>query len=168
MTTLRSLIDRVLGVLLVLIMGALVVIVSWQVFARYILDGSGAWTEESSRFLLIWLALLGAAYATGQRVHLAIDLFPNLSPTKKRWRAVILNLCMLLFAVLGLIVGGARLVYVILDLKQLTPSLQVPMGLIYLAAPLAGLFITIYALDDLLRSLRGEVIEEGQPAEDGQ
>ena len=61
-------------------MGFMVLNVSWQVLTRYlaqfhIIDQASTATEELARFLLIWLGLLGASYATGQKMHLAIDLW---------------------------------------------------------------------------------------------
>jgi TRAP-type C4-dicarboxylate transport system permease small subunit len=160
MKAVRKFIDKLLEVILVLVMTVLVAVVFWQVVARYLLSGTGAWTEELSRFLLIWLALLGAAYGTGQGVHLAIDLFPNLSTFKKRWRNLIINACILLFAVFGMIGGGLRLVIDVLTLDQLAASLQIPIGYIYIAAPAAGFCMALYALDDLINTWRNVTTDE--------
>lgn len=40
-----------------------------QVISRYVLQTSLAWTEELARYLFIWLAALGAAYAFKTRAH---------------------------------------------------------------------------------------------------
>lgn len=44
----------------------------WQILSRYVLGSPSIITEELSRFLLIWAAMLGAAYAFGSKEQLAI------------------------------------------------------------------------------------------------
>lgn len=51
---------------------AIVVVTFTQVLSRYVLQTSLAWTEELARYLFIWLASLGAAYAFKTRSHFLI------------------------------------------------------------------------------------------------
>ncbi len=51
---------------------AIVVITFVQVLSRYVLQTSLAWTEELARYLFIWLASLGAAFAFKTRSHFLI------------------------------------------------------------------------------------------------
>ena len=69
-------IDSLLGKTLTVIMGLMVLNVLLQVFARF-LRIQVDFTEEVAGFLLIWVGLLGASYATGKGMHLAIDLLPR-------------------------------------------------------------------------------------------
>ena len=48
--------------------------VLWQVFSRYVLNNPATFTEEVSRFAVIWLSLLGTAYACGKLEHMAYNL----------------------------------------------------------------------------------------------
>ncbi len=50
----------------------IVVVTFVQVLSRYVLQTSLAWTEELARYLFIWLASLGAAYAFKTRSHFLI------------------------------------------------------------------------------------------------
>ena len=69
--------DAVLNSVLITLMVALVAAVSWQVISRYVFASPSSWTEEVARFLMIWVGLLGAAYAFRSGVHLGFDLLPN-------------------------------------------------------------------------------------------
>ncbi len=60
-----GLLEWTLCVLLV----AIVAVTFLQVISRYVLQTSLAWTEELARYLFIWLAALGAAYAFKTRSH---------------------------------------------------------------------------------------------------
>ena len=81
----KAKIDTYLGYFLILLMAIMTMDVLWGVLTRYAFGSQADWTEELARFLLIWIGILGAAYASGQRMHLAIDLLhPSLSPKGQR------------------------------------------------------------------------------------
>lgn len=154
---LRKVIDNILGKFLVFIMSVLVIDVLWQVFSRYILNAPSDFTDELAGFLLIWVGLVGAAYATGTKQHLAIDILPSkLPPEKRRIVDIIINIFIFLFAVSVLIVGGTWLVYTRFYLGQLSAALEIPLGYVYLVLPLSGLLISYYALDDIATILKSK------------
>ena len=76
--------DRLLELALILLMGANVINVLWQVFTRFVLKDPSSFTEELARFLLIWVGLLGASYAAGKKMHLAIDVALQALKDKKK------------------------------------------------------------------------------------
>jgi len=161
LTKLRAMVDRGLGWILVVLMSAMVLNVLWQVFTRFVLRSPSSYTEEIARYLLIWVGLLGASYAAGKRLHLAIDLLPaRLEGPSKRYLALFIESCAFLFALFVLVVGGSRLVRLTLILGQHSAALQVPLGYVYLALPLAGLLIMFYsavsAADEIRKLQQGE------------
>lgn len=154
----RGIVDSVLAKAVAVLMGALVLAVLWQVFTRFVVRDPSSWTEELARYLMIWVGLLGAAYAAGRHKHLAVDILAGkLSGNRARLLRIIVSLCAILFAMSALFGGGMRLVWVMLKLGQTSASLQVPLGYVYLALPLSGLLITFYATLDLRRDLRRRV-----------
>ena len=147
----RKQIDRILSGFLIGVMALMVVNVTWQVVSRYVLGDSSSWTEELTRFLLIWVGLLGAAYAAGQRLHLAIDLLPRrLEGRPARRLDIVIQALMAFFALLAMVIGGSRLVYLTLTLKQTSAALGLPLGYVYLVLPLSGLLIIYYSLANIL------------------
>ena len=155
MTHTRNLLDRFLSVLVATLMAALVLDVLWQIFTRFILEDPSSWTEELARYLMIWVGLIGAAYATGRRMHLSLDLLPS-TLTGKRTHVlrILIESFVLIFALTALLAGGIRLVWVVLTLGQTSASLQLPLGYVYLAVPLSGLFIAWYTVLDLIDELK--------------
>lgn len=143
--------DRILEFLLITLMALLVFDVVWQVFTRYILRNPSSYTDELARFLLIWVGLLGAAYAHGKKMHLAIDLLPQaLKGNQKLFLDVLIQLLVMLFAVMVMCIGGGRLVYITLYLEQYSPSLQVPLGFIYMIIPVSGVLMIYYGCYHIL------------------
>ena len=148
----KTKIDYYLGRFLALLMGVMTVDVLWGVFTRYAMGNQASWSEELARFLLIWIGILGAAYASGQNMHLAIDLLmPKLTETNQRRLKVLINTLIILFALTVLVIGGARLMYITNVLGQLSPALRVPMYVVYSVMPLSGLLVIYYKIVDLKR-----------------
>ena len=143
----RESVDRWLGYALMLLMAVSVLNVLWQVFIRFILQDPSSYTEELARFLLVWIGLLGASYASGKGMHLAIDYFAlKFHPAIQRLVALIIQGLVFLFALSVMVIGGIRLVYITLVLDQTSAALQVQLGYVYLVLPLSGIIIIFYAL----------------------
>lgn len=154
-------VDYALAWLLVILMGASVVNVLWQVTTRFVLGDPSAFTDELARYLLIWIGLMGGAYASGRRLHLAIDLLPMKLAGKPSGAilSMFISGVVFLFALLVLVIGGIRLVYIVSVLGQASAALQVPLGVVYAVIPISGLFIMYYSLTFIyehLRILQGE------------
>ncbi len=66
--------DKTLSAICIGLFALLVVIVTWQVFTRQVLNDPSAWSETLARYVFIWLGLLGSALVFGERGHIAIDL----------------------------------------------------------------------------------------------
>lgn len=145
--------DQTLRAILIGCVLVLVTCVTWQVASRYFLNAPSTVTDEIGRFTLMWFALLAAAYVLGQRRHLAIDLLVGLkSGPLKRARATLLTALVALFA-LALLVGGWLLATKTLSTGQVTPTLRLPMGYVYLAVPVSALLMLIYCIDILRTAL---------------
>lgn len=143
----HKIVDYLLEKILVILMAVMVLDVVWQVTARYILQSPSSFTDELARFLLIWIGLLGAGYASGKHMHLAIDLLPaKLDPVPRNKLQIFINTLIGLFALLAMVIGGIRLMYITLSLGQTSAALGIPLGLVYLAVPLSGFIILFYAI----------------------
>jgi TRAP-type C4-dicarboxylate transport system permease small subunit len=154
-------VDKVLEKVLIALMVVLVLDVLWQVIARYlnkflvnhmnfhIPTGFYSFTDELAGFLLIWVALMGAAYATGKKQHLAIDLLSDkLKPANRVILRKVINSLIFIFAVSVMVTGGSWLVYTRFYLGQLSSAMEIPIGAVYLVLPLSGLLITYYVVYD--------------------
>lgn len=157
MNAFRLILDRLLGSIICVLMAVMVLNVVWQVFTRFVLGTPSSFTEEAARYMMIWAGLLGAAYAAGQKAHLALDLLTaNLTGSRKRLSDLFIHFSALLFSVGVLGWGGGRLVWIQLSLGQQSAALQWKLGYVYMAVALSGLFITLYSLLGLVETLRGD------------
>lgn len=157
MNKLINVIDKILEWLVVILMIVLVVDVTWQVVSRYLLGEASSFSEEVARYLLIWIGLLGSAYAYRKNMHLAFDLFTDKATGKvKYWMELTIHLFIIFFSAIVLIMGGWYLVQLTWELNQLSASLQISLAYVYFALPLSGVLIVFYALNFLK-----QIISEG-------
>lgn len=162
LAALRNALARMLDWMLIVALTALVLDVVWGVFSRYVLSAQAKWTEELARFLLIWVSMLGSAVAFGAKAHLGVDfLVEKFHPSARRLMSVVVNLIVLGFAVSIFIVGGTAVVRDALAMEQTTPALGLKMGHVYLALPLAGFFMVIFVLENLLEDLASKEASDG-------
>jgi TRAP-type C4-dicarboxylate transport system permease small subunit len=119
-----------------------------------------AWTDEASRFLMIWVAAFGWVLATRSHAHIRIRFFHDLLPPLA-WGIVeiVINAAIVLFGLL-LIVYGANLVQRNIDVEA--TSLPLSMAWLYLPLLVGGLATFGQAFADaatMAARLRG-----GEPA----
>jgi TRAP-type C4-dicarboxylate transport system permease small subunit len=99
MTGLRWLLGQfegaVSGVLLALGLG----IVMLEIVARTFADTSFAWSEELSRYLLIWITYFGAAALTRDNAHIRVELLiDRFNPGARRIAEIVVALLCLVFS----------------------------------------------------------------------
>lgn len=140
--------------MLVLLMSIMVISTLLQVFARY-LQINVPFTEELTVYAMMWVTLFGSAYAFGLKKHIAIDVLSSNLPETQRWKLeVLVESIVVVFAVLVLIVGGGRFVYVTFKLEQLSSVMQIYKGWIYLALPVSGLLVLAYNILNIQDALK--------------
>ena len=155
----RKLIDvyhRLLIWLLVATVGILVVPVSLQIISRFTqLIPHYIWTEELSRFLFIWMVMLGAMIGIREQTHFEVDVWPELGPRGNALLRIVSHLFVLTFALVFLYWGTQ---FVRFGWDQTSELAELPMIFIFLAWPIAGatwLLFTAEIFVDNYRILTG-------------
>ena len=140
---------------------AMTVVVVLQVICRYLLGAALTWSEEFARFGLVWITFLGAGIALRRRAHVGVQAIVELfSPGVRKIVQVFT-----IFAVVGFLViatfKGMELA--LFNMKQYSPAMGLPMGLVYLAIPSGCLVLIIQLAEqllDLLRPSPGKILGE--------
>lgn len=147
-------VERALAWLLVLLMGVMVIDVTWQVASRFVLRAPSSFTEELAGFLLIWIGLMGAAYGFRTRSHLGIDLFvAQLRGPARRGATILAHTLVALFALSTMVIGGAFLVQLAFRLNQISAAMGIRMGFVYLALPLAGVLVIVFSIESIANAV---------------
>lgn len=148
---LKAPVDWVLRALLVILFFTLFGCVILQVFTRYVLNNPAVFTEEVSRYSMIWLSLIGCAYASGRLEHMAYTMIPERLSGKAlltHMRSV--AMFVLAFAATVMCYGGGKLVMRALQFNQQTATMGWPMGYVYMCIPISGALIVFYQILILL------------------
>lgn len=163
METLRKGLDKVLEFICCTLLALMTILVTWQVVSRYVLNNPSTITEELVLFSFVWMGLLGGAYLFGKNEHMAMTfLFDKLSGKNQIKVRIFFELVIMAFAVFILIFGGYNMSK--LSMGQLSSSLQIPMGYVYLALPLSGITTVIYNIlniSDIVKELSGNKNKKG-------
>lgn len=154
MNKLKKFLDNFEGYCCVLTLAAMSIIVFVQVVCRYILQSSLPWSEEVSRYLLVWTTFLGGAYGIRQGAHLGIEAFTLLLP--KKAQKILSIIVMLGGIVLCAIIFnyGAFLVSSQLAKGQLSPAMRVPMGYMYAAIPIGMAFFILRYIQSIYDAVK--------------
>lgn len=156
---LREHLCRALEWAVMVTMALLVVVVMIQILARVFQIDCG-WTEETATFLLIWAGLLGASVGFSRKAHLGIDyLVSKTDADSQKLIGVMSQLIVIFFAAYAMVWGGGKVVADTLLREQLSTALKIPMGYVYLALPISGAFIVLFALEQLLEVISGKESE---------
>lgn len=147
---------------------AMVVIVFWNVVSRYFLGISIAWSEEISRFMLIWVVFLGTVLAYIKDEHLSLDILIKVLPKKAANTMQVVADLGVLYAIQIIVRGGYSLTMQSWD--WLSPAAAVPYACVYLIIPIAGvaLFImTIAKMINHINILLGKTKDKEELAKEG-
>jgi TRAP-type C4-dicarboxylate transport system permease small subunit len=164
MTRVKNTLDVTLQWVCIVLLGALVLVVAWQVVTRQVLAAPSAWSEELAKYLFVWLSFFGTALVFGERGHIAVDFLVRRAPERfQRAAAVLCQLVTLVFAALVLVYGGWQLA--LLTWMQDIPSLPLMVGWLYLVLPISGVLVLFYTVYHLVAVVRGveDATVDGEP-----
>jgi TRAP-type C4-dicarboxylate transport system permease small subunit len=144
--------SALLSWLLVATIAILVVPVTLQIFARFTtLIPTFIWTEEMARLMFVWSIMLGAMLGIREGTHFDVDLWPRLGPRRQAALRLCAGVAVLVMAVVFLWFGweftdAAR--------NRISELAELPLWMIHIAWPLAGLTWIVFAGERFYDDLR--------------
>jgi len=125
-----------------------------NVVLRYWFLAPISWAEELTLYVMVWIVFIGSSVAIRFRGHIAIDLLPMvLSPTARRRLAVLVALGVLVFLAVFFYYSGQHTLRVRAS-GQVTPVMQAPMWLAYLAMPAGSALMFLRTCQVMWRLVR--------------
>ena len=147
-------VEKVLNWITVTITVVFVAIMSVSVFygviCRYLFKSAPFWTEEVSRFMMVWMAMSAAAIAFRNREHVGLEvIIDRFCPRHlKRWVVLATDLATLvLFGFV--IVFGVK--FAVQGIKIASPATGIRMVLPYSGIPVGGCFCFLQVLINLFK-----------------
>lgn len=159
METIRKYVDKFIEFICIAFVGIMTVLVTWQVITRYFFKQPSAITEQTSKYMFVWLVLLGAAYVFGKREHMSMVFIKE----KFTGRAavtvdIVVELIVIGFALGILVIGGYK--NTLLTMSQSDSALPITIGMIYIMLPISGLLTVFYGICNIFKIAKGSSKEE--------
>jgi len=133
--------------LMIVLTIAMVSLVTYQVFERYVLQYTPPWSEELSVNLMIWFGMLAIAAGVRRHMHISLHYFFDKMPKKVQAALEILKYFMVL-AYAGVILWQG-IVLVQLTMPQKSAAMDLPVGYVYLSLPVSAALIIIFTLEQM-------------------
>lgn len=138
------LLSRAVEGLVILGATTIVSIVTTEVVLRYLFKHSLIFTEELSRYLMVWVVFLGSALAVRDGSHIHINfLTKRFNPRNQAWLRLSAHILTLVFLVF-IAVEGIKILPQ--QLYQMCITINISLFYFYLAIPVGSILMIIFLL----------------------
>jgi TRAP-type C4-dicarboxylate transport system permease small subunit len=136
-----------LNLLLKFLLGAFsivaLIVLTWQVLARFVFNSPLAWSDELVRYLLVWITFIGAGLAARYSKLIRLDFLFNMVKFPRKVEIGLRSLSNILtiaFCIIILMYSWELLEIVHV---QKSPSMKIPMSIPYLSIPLGSIIMLL-------------------------
>ena len=142
LTPVSDALDKICSVLIVIMLGVMVFVTGAQIVCRTWFTAL-SWSDEVTRYLLIWSTFLGASVVYRHSGHISITLVQELVPARlgKVMRVLVHVVCFALFTVL--LYYSSRYC---MKLNKTATALPIKMKYIYLCIPISMAIMMVHSL----------------------
>lgn len=145
---LRKIINNIEEIITVPLMAALLVVLTWQIGTRWLLNDPSLWSEELARVLFMYMSLIGCAIAIKRSTHVNITFFSDKLPEKARLCLVLSLELAVLVSIFAIIVLGYQHVQRTAFFELIT--LGVSSSWMNYSLPLGGVFMVLRQLEKMI------------------
>jgi TRAP-type C4-dicarboxylate transport system permease small subunit len=135
---------------------ALVGVVVYQVFGRYVLNASPTWAESFALVLILYVTLIGAAVGVRDAGHIGMESLLVMAPEKIRNRIELLIHVLVIAFGLTMIYNGYVLGMSVRAYK--IPNLNLPEIVRYIPLILSGVMIILFSIEHIVAQMKGEEV----------
>lgn len=128
---------------------------------RYFFNRPSTISEELLTYSFTWMSLLASTYVFGKRDHMRMGFMADkLTGPARRYLEVFIDALSFFFAGVVMVYGGISITK--LTMIQITASLRISMGWIYIIVPIAGLLIMVFSVMNAADMLHKDFSEPGE------
>ena len=132
----------------------LTVMLTLQVFSRFVLGHSWTWMEEFATIMFVWMIYLAISAAVTHRKHLRIDVLLEAVPFQAK--KVMLIASNVIFAAFNIYISVIMVDVIKLLGSSKTTMLGIPQQLVYIVIPIGLIISVIRLVQDTLKLLKEE------------
>lgn len=139
--------------ILVVLFPLMTIIVFAATMTRYMKLGSIPWSEELARYIMVWIAYIGASLGVKKNAHLGVEIIMNMLPGKLKALSKYVRFAIILIFNVLIILFSYKVMNHQINMGQVSPALSIPIWIAYLAIPV-GAFLMI------VRSIQASFIKD--------
>lgn len=133
---------------------AMVLIITYQVFGRFVLDRTPRWSEEFTLVLMLYTGFLGASLAYRERLHIGIKFFIGRVKEPLQSRIYIFIDAMIGVFALFMIIWGSGFAWMMRN--QTLPATKISVGVSYLPIPLTGILFLFFVIEKIMSDINAK------------
>lgn len=126
------------------------IIVFISTMFRYFKLGSIPWSEELARYLMVWIAYIGASLGIKRNAHLGVEIVVNMLPEKLKIVSQYIRVAIILTFNFLIIIFSYKIMNHQINMGQLSPALAMPIWVAYLAIPVGSLLMIIRSIQIII------------------
>lgn len=136
---------------------AIIAIVSFQVFGRYVLNNSPTWAENLALVLILYVTLIGAAIGVRDAGHIGMESLLILVPEKLRNKLeMVIHVLVAIFGAMmiynGWVLGASVSPYKLANINLSEAWRYVPLAI-------SGVLIVLFSIEHLIALAAGTEVE---------
>lgn len=141
------------------------IIMTVQIFMRYVMNNSLSWAEELVLYVFPYFIFFGGAYAVVTKSHIALDALLYLIPRKARLYAVIFGQLLWGFCLAAISFFSFQYFNFLNDTAVVTTALKLPTSISFLGVGLGSIFMFIRVIKSAINNINimkngGSFLEE--------
>ena len=151
---------KIFAYILAIMMFALVVIVFYQVFSRFILKDNSGWTQEIATDVFVWASFLGAALAihSGDQICMTLVLNKTKRPVKQIIQIIAALICEIFY--FFFMVAGFQATKKFANTTS--AKLGLPMSISYLSIAVCGIVMLFFGIFEIVKPIYDLAKKQGQ------
>jgi TRAP-type C4-dicarboxylate transport system permease small subunit len=157
LTAFNRLVSRICLILAVTGLTALVAVVTWQVFGRYVMNDTPIWAEPLALLLVLYVTMFGAAVGVRDAGHIGMEsLLAMMFP--KRFEIVFELIIHVLVGAFGVLMAWHASLLAMSVMHYAIPTLGLSEGVGHVPVIIAGVLIALFSLEHILALLYGQEV----------
>lgn len=142
-----------IGAAAIILLGVMTVVGTWQILSRYAFGKPSTVSEELLTYSFAWMALLASCYVFARRDHMRMAfLADKTGGITRKLLELTGDLLTFGFAAIVMTYGGIEITR--LTMTQVTASLQIPMGYVYVILPVSGVLVMFFSFVNAMDTLQ--------------
>ncbi|WP_176222229.1 TRAP transporter small permease [Tuberibacillus sp. Marseille-P3662] len=143
--------NRLVDVFAMILLAAMTMIISYQVFMRFIFNHTPYWSSETTLLLMVWFGFIGMSIGFRDHLHISVEVVYNkMNPIFRLFCDILIDL---LIIGVGTLFVSEGLRFTALMGNSTMSATKLPSSYLYASIPTAGVLMILYGLILLVKQL---------------